>query len=387
MSVPQQYVSQFATLQQTEQQYIINNTPVGQPIPTFDQGGPADLLTGSHAAAADMIGQDVWNAQQQAYLSTATGTGLDSKAEDYNTYRKQGVASTGTFQFNKLVAATTSIPIARGSTITTIPTPNSTAIQFTTNADATLNIGATSVQVSATCTQVGSIGNLPATTQFLIASSIPGIDSVTLTADITDGIDTESDDSLRSRAQNAFNGLALGTPAWYQAQVLSIVGITSATVVGQYTTPTGVGVYVAGPNNTIPSSATIQAAQTLLNGSVPQLDVPYVLAPTALPINISLTLTVTPGTDSATAQANAEAALATFVNTVPLGGIGTFTANGIVTQMTGTLYPSAINAQALGVQGALDTSSVLINGSSSALALQPQQLPQAGTMTVSVVVA
>lgn len=388
MSVPAQYVSQFQQFVQTEQQYIINNTPPGQPVPTFDPGDPADLLTGAHAAVADMLGQDIYNAQLQAYLSTATGSWLDLKAADYGVYRKQAVAASGTFNFTKNVPAATAITIPQGTLITTIPTPTQPAVQYSTTQTATLQSGQTSVAVPAVCMQAGSVGNLTAGTQLLLASSVPGIDGVNLAANITNGIDEESDDALRARALQSIKGQAFGSPLWYQQQVLTVPGIVGATVQSDPNEPPIVWIYVAGPNNTIPSQTTIQQAQNLFTpDNKPQIDQPTVLAPVALPFNISITVTAAAGADPNTVQQNVEAALTTFANSIPLGALGTVTINGLQQQFSGTIYPSQIGAQAMAQSGVLDYGEVTINGASGPLSLTLSQLPQAGNISVTVNVA
>lgn len=384
------YASQFDTFRQTEQQYIINNTPAGQPVPTFLPNSPSDLLTSGHAAVADLLGQNIYNVQQAAYASTATGSDLDNKAADYNVTRKLGVAaSSQNFQLARNTAATQNVPVPAGTIITTIPTPTIAAVTFTTNSTVILPAGSTSITVSATCTEAGIAGNLQAGTQLLLASSTPGIDSVSLTADITNGIDQETDDALRTRVLNAISGVAFGSDAWYIQQVTAVTGVDSAYATTNSSQPNVIYIYVAGPNNTVPDQTTIQNVQSIFTkpGGKPQIDSPTVLAPTPLTIDISVTATAMPGADTTSVETSVESAISALLQKIPIAGQGYTTINGQQYQFNGNLYPSQIGSQITAQADVIDYSNLTINGVAGPLAITSDQLPQAGTVTVQVVTA
>ena len=373
------YQSQFSTFQQTEQAYVQQNAPPGQPVPTFDKGSMGDILTGAHAAVADMLGADIYQAQQAAYLTTATGADLDNKAADYGVARLQAVAATSNaFAFTKNVAATTNITIPGGASILTPPSFGATQVEYQTTQDLTLAVGQTSVAATAVCLTSGSVGNLAANTQMVLGSSVPGIDGVTLTANITSGVDEETDDALRARALEAIQSLAIGTRSWYVAQAKSVSGVSSASVQGGYGGLNGVAVYVVGPANVPCPSTVMTQVQAMLSASAPLTDNPQVLAPTVLAVTPSLSITLLAGVDEATAVANVQAAVQAYVNGIGLGAPNT----------AGYIYPSAIVTTALAQAGVADAGSVTLNGSSSALVIPANTVPQtaaAGDVTVTVV--
>lgn len=373
------YQSQFSSFQQTEQQTIQQQTPSGAMAPTFEEGSVGDLLTSAHAQVADMLGQQIYTAQQAAYVTTATGAYLDAKAADYGIQRKPAVAASSTsFSFNKNQAATQNIVIPAGSSILTPPGVIVPQVEFTTTAAVTLATGQASVPAGAVCLTAGSIGNLTAGTQLVLGSAIPGIDGVTLTANITNGIDQESDSALRTRVLNALQGESVGTAAWYIAQATSIDGVSSAAVVGGYNGQlNGVGVYCVGPGNAKVSSSTLTQVQTLLNGVKPMTDSPTALQPTFLGPTISLTATLATGVDSAAATSAIQTAVAAYVNAMGIGAPAT----------SGNLYPSDIVTTAKAVAGVVDIGNVQINGSGSALAISASEVPQIAYPAVAITVA
>lgn len=344
-------------------------------ITDFATGSVTNVILNSIAVAADMLNAAIFNVQKQAYLSTATGTFLDLKAADYNVIRKSAVAATGPFNFVKNTAANTNIDIPAGSLASIIPSPNSPVIQYETLADATLAIGSTSVAVQVQCTTPGVIGNIPAGTQLVLASAVPGIDGVTITADLTNGIDSESDDDLRARAKDSFKGLPIGTRGWYQSQALSVAGVASVSVVGQYSgQPNGVGIYITGPNNTIPSSMLITEVQDLFNSYELMIDEPTVLAPAALAVSGTITIKVLPGNDE-TAVSNAVAsAVAAFNSGLGLGAAAT----------DGWIYISDWITTAKQQTGVADAYNVTINGGTAAVAVATSQLPTCSASEVVV---
>ncbi|MHB1702420.1 MAG: baseplate J/gp47 family protein [Acidobacteriaceae bacterium] len=365
------YMSQVASFFQTMMASVQANN---SSLTDFNIGSVLYTILYAIAVAVDMLNAAIYNVQQQAYLSSAIGSNLDLKAADYGITRKPAVAAIGPMNMIKNIAANTNIDIPAGSLITTVPQPGQTTVQWETTADATFLSGSTSAVVQVQCTTPGSIGNIPAGTQLLIASAVPGIDGVTITTALTNGIDQESDASLRQRALNSFKGLAIGTYPWYQQQALSVSGVASASVVNSYSGQSNsVGVYITGPNNTLPTSTLISQVQTLLNNSAPMIDQPTVVSPAQLTVNVAVTVTYSAGNSQSAVQTAVQTAIDTYIN-----GLG------LAAQKTvGWVYPSQMVTTALAQTGVVDAGGVTLNGGTAAVVVSASQLPLPGTVTVT----
>ncbi len=358
------YVSQALAFFQQMIAYIQANNTV---MTDFATGSVLNTLLNAISVAVDAVNASIFNVQQQAYMSTATGPNLDLKGADYNVPRNEAVAATGSFNFVKNTAAVTNIDAPAGALVSTLPTGSAPGIQFETLADATLTAGSTSVAVQVQCTTPGTIGNIAAGTQLVLASAVPGIDGVTITTPLTNGIDTETDTAYRIRVKGSFKGLPIGTKGWYQEQALSMPGVTSVSVVSQYSgLPNGVGIYITGPSNTIPASTLITSVQTLLNGLVPMIDEPTVLAPATLTITGTITVKVLSGNDPAAVTDAVASAIAAYNNNLGMGASVT----------DGWIYPSQWINVATVQTGVADANSVTINGGTAAVAVLSSQLPQ-----------
>jgi len=188
------YNSQQATFQAFLVSYLQNPTNWQNGVPRitdFSPGSVAYTWCAAVAALADMLAYAQWQTNQQALISTATGSGLDAKAADFGITRKQAVAASGIFTFGKNTPAISATDIPAGTLISTFPDANGNVVTFATNADASLPAGQTSVQVLATAQMAGSSGNLAANTPLVLSSAVPGIDTVTLTTDVANGADQE----------------------------------------------------------------------------------------------------------------------------------------------------------------------------------------------------
>ena len=315
------YSSQQSTILQGMIAYIQNPSNWSDGIPkltNFTTNNPLYVLLSSVSVAVDTNAYAIYMARQAANISTATGPDLDNKAADYGVTRKPAEAASDPFKFIKFTPSVSPTPIITGSLISTLPDSNGTVITFTTTEDAILPAGQTQVSVSATCQTLGKIGNLSANTPLLVSSAIPGIDGVQLTETITNGVDLESDASLRSRTLAAFASLATGTLDWYEQTALSIPGIQSATPVPQNRGPGTVDVFIVGENNAIPSADLQAQVQTALNNGRPITDDAKEQTPTALIINATIQIHLLVNDGGLTAAA-VQVAVTNYINSLGAG--------------------------------------------------------------------
>jgi uncharacterized phage protein gp47/JayE len=350
---------------------------IGKKITDFTSSSIIGNILAAIASVADELNTAISTARQQASLKTATGEDLDNKAADFGITRKQATYAKWTFVATKQTNATQQYTIPAGSLITTQPAPGQDPITFTVDTTTPFTIGVNQVNIPVTCQQAGSIGNITPGVQLLWGSAVPGIDGVQFVdaSTGTKGIDTETDDQLRARALASFAGLSIGTASWYQSQALTVPGVASASVVNGYTSVNGVGVYITGPNNTLPTQSILAQVQSVLDNSRPQIDKPFALSPNPLTINVGISITLLSGYDPTAESNNVKTAISNYINGLGLGAQST----------NGKIYPSQMITAALSQLGVADAGSVTLNGGTSPISVDLSQLPTAGTVTVTVI--
>jgi uncharacterized phage protein gp47/JayE len=324
------------------------------------------------ASVIDEIYFSIQNAQNQAYVTTATDVGLDNKGADLSVPRKQATAAQWYFTFGKNQASYQQISIPAGTVVTTLPQAGVDSVTFTTDVNTSLPIGTQTVVVSATCQTVGSVGNISANTPLLIGSAVPGIDTVQLTSltNGTYGTDIESDDAYRARLLAAPASKAQGTIPWYQGTALGVTGVSSVKVVPQSRGAGTVDLYIVGTNNAIPSTALISQVQTAIDNGRIITDDAKVFAPTTYTVDEIINIKVAAEYDLNQTATNVQTAITNYINGLGIGG-GTI----------GALYQAKVNAVALGVVGVIN---ILPPATpQSDITFTAYQLPQAGTITVN----
>jgi uncharacterized phage protein gp47/JayE len=335
----------------------------------FTQTSVIYQILSAVASIVDQIYYSITNAQNQAYVKTASGSGLDAKGADLKVPRKQPTNSQWIFTFTKNTVSTQQINIPAGTLITTIPQQGQSPITFATGIASYLPAGSTNVNIPATCSQAGSIGNISTQIPLLVGSPVTGIDGVQLNS-LTGGIygtDTEGDEPYRSRLLNALASKAQGTVAWYQSTATSVTGVQSATVYPLNRGGGTVDIYIVGTNNSIPSSTLIGQVQAAIDAGRIITDDAKVFGPTLYTVNETITIKVDPNYDVAATGTAVQTAITNFINNLSIGG-GT----------VGALYQSKVLAVALGVAGVLNATTT-----NTDITFTTFQLPQAGTITVN----
>lgn len=172
-------------------------------------------LCSAVAQCLDELSYNAGNLRLAFGIDTAAGPDLDARAAQYGVTRIGAVQAKASLTFSSSSQATATIIPAQTTVLT------ATGTVFTTDADATLTAGATSIpNVAATCQTPGIVGNVPALTLVQFQSQPVGISAVTNPAAGIGGQDQETDDSLRQRIKLSVAGLARGTPAALESAVL-----------------------------------------------------------------------------------------------------------------------------------------------------------------------
>lgn len=168
---------------------------------------------------------------------------FDVLAEQAGLTRGQSTSSVVTLTFYTFVKPTTSVVFPVGAVVATQPDQQTPALNFSTTASASLDIGSVNsffnpefnwwqVNVPAQCVQTGTIGNVGAGTVKQIVSGVPQGWAVTNLAAAAFGTDTQSNASLAEQIQaRIVTGVDTGTRNGYFVTALGTPGITQSIIV------------------------------------------------------------------------------------------------------------------------------------------------------------
>jgi uncharacterized phage protein gp47/JayE len=354
-----------------------------------------DLLVGStlRAIFEAVAGLCLWlqwqNVQvlQMARLTTASGTDCDSFVGDFPLFggRLSGVASSGPVTLGRYTA-TQAVQVPVGTLVKTNDGTHSFTVDLDTSNAAyqadpsgatqgwfNLASGVATLNVAVTNNAVGTAGNVLAGTIGLIASSAPGLDTVTNANAFTNGMNAETDAALKARFGLWFSALSKGTPAAINAAVADVAqNLTWAQVnntdAGGNYAPGTVTVVVDDGGGATPSS-TIALVATAVQAVRAATINAYVVAATPLAANISMTLTTAANTSHAAAVAAVQAALASYIGAL---GVGTPLP---YTRLAQLAYDSS--------SAITNISGLTLNGGTADLVPTDFQVVRAGFMTVA----
>lgn len=237
----------------------------------------------------------------QVFPDTATGDYLNRWATIFGVQRHSAVSAAGNI-------------VCTGIDATLIPAgtqlQRSDLVVFTTDANATINMGTVTVPVTAVVP--GSNGNTTASSVLTFTSPVSGIDS-TATVDgsgLSGGTDIESDDDLRIRLLARISappqgGAAIDYVNWAE----QVAGVTRAWCVPQGSGSPNVKVYFMMDDtysDGIPLSGDVTTVQDYMDPLIPVTAVLTVAAPVATPIDFTIHLI---DNDSSAIRASVEANL------------------------------------------------------------------------------
>jgi uncharacterized phage protein gp47/JayE len=296
---------------------------------------------------------------QTTRLATSSGPDVDSFGADFGMMRLPAVAAKGGVSFGRYTPSMAAlIPIGAivttgdGTTQFAVGTDTTNSAWSTAQNGYLLGIGVTSVSVPVAAIIAGSAGNVLPGTISLLASAIPGIDTVTNTLALTGGLDAETDAAFRFRFQSFIDSRTRATVQAVTYAATSIQQGVSCTV--QENTD-GTGAFVPGhfivtvdDGSGSPPLTLLGIVQAAVDAVRPVGSIFAVNPPTLLAANIALTLTIAAGSNSATAIAAVSAAITSFVNTLP---VGTGLAYTRLAQLAYDASPAVTNVTGLTLQG------------------------------------
>ena len=291
--------------------------------------------------------------------ATSNGPDLDTWVADFGLARLPGRSATANLTFARFTPGfAASIPV--GAQVKS----GDATVTFTVLADAanpafspitatyTVAASATSLTVPAQAAFAGVTGNVAAGSLSLLATAMPGIDTVTNAAAASGGLDAEPDAALRTRFTNFIDSRSRATPAAVAFTVQSLQqGLTY--VLAENTDPSGAArlgffTVTVDDGSGFPPATTIAAVSAALENVRP-IGTQFAVQPPAVFIaTIALTIT-TPAASHATAQANVAAAIAVYVSSLTIG------APLPLSRLAAIAYaadPSVTNVSAITIDGA-----------------------------------
>jgi phage-related baseplate assembly protein len=316
---------------------------------------------------------------QATRLATSTGADVDSFGADFGMTRLAATTAGGSASFARFTPTIPAIiPVG-----TTIATSDATA-RFIVTVDATnaawsaaqngylLGAGVSSVTVPIAALVAGSAGNVLPGMISLIATALPGIDSVTNVLALSGGLDAESDIAFRARFQLFIDSRSRATlqavsyAATSVQQNITCAVIENSDAAGDFE-PGHFVVYVDDGTGAPPSSL-LTAVQQAVDAVRPVGSVFAVFGPTVLDADLGMTLVLATGADSATVIAQVSGGLTGFINTLPVGAGLAYTR---LAQLVYDANPAVTNV-----------TSLLLNGATADLPAAPGTVIKLGALAI-----
>ncbi len=297
---------------------------------------------------------------------TSTGSALDLWLGQFGFLRLPGVSASGSVTMGANVAPASPVFIPAGTTVQTI-----TGVKFVTSSEATLAAGSTSVSVPVTAVLSGTTGNVAAgaITQFVTA--VPGIDTVTNPVAFTNGVNPESDSAVRARFVTYIASLQKGTRL---AVIAALLGVQQGLTYNLVEFQTEAGVSVSAYFYVVVNDGSGNPPSTLLQSIYNAIDVVKaagiqfnVYGPTAVTVNIGMTVSIAAGYQFSAVQSAIETAIDQYIAALPIDG---------------TLYWSQLYAIAYGVAGVVEVTGMTVNSGTSDISAGNNGVIVAGTYDI-----
>lgn len=243
-----------------------------------------DLAARLYAAAAQIQGlylQAQW-LLDQSFPQTAQGIYLDQHAQLRGLSRGVATCAAGTLRFGISAAISSDLTIGAGTVCVTAG-----GVRFATTDDVVLRAGQLYADAPAMALEPGRQGNAAANTVTIMAAMPVGVKACTNPEAFSGGEDEESDEELRRRLMDSYRRLPNGAnAAYYEQTALSRTGVAAAVAVR---CPQGVGsvdLYVATEAG-LPDEELLEELEEYLQEKREISVKLRVLAPAAVPVNIS----------------------------------------------------------------------------------------------------
>lgn len=283
-------------------------------------------------------------------ISTAFGEHLKRRVEDYGIKAKEATVATGIQVFEGVTGRVVDTLIPFGTTVSTQSDVFGNRIEFTTDSTIILPSGAVFVTGGIIANNIGSASNVPVSGLVNnMVDQLPNIQATYNYYPITNGADEETSDQLRARVPDHILGLKCANDSAIRSAALRVPSINVVKLLENHPAQGNFSVYVSNDVGVVDPITIAQVRAEI--DQAKGLCVTYnVLVPTVN--NITLSLNVLLNSDDYNQDTLKQLISITLFNYV----------NSI---KRSTLYISDIVATVKKINGVIDCSNVLLNGSNS----------------------
>jgi uncharacterized phage protein gp47/JayE len=312
--------------------------------------------------------------------ATSQGADLDSWMADFTLARLPATVATGSVTFARFTATVTAlIPVGAqvktgdGAQTFTVTLDTGNALWNAAFSGYLVPVGQVSATVPVAAQAPGAAGNVQAGAISLLASAMPGIDTVTNAAPLANGFDAETDDLFRARFAAFIQSRSRATKLAVQAAIQSVQQGLQFTILentasdGSY--QLGNFVVTVDDGSGSPSSGLLAAVQTAVDAVRPIGSTFMVQGPADVTVTIALTIATMPAASKAGLLGPVQQAVLAFVDALPVGA---------------PLPYSRIAAVAYAVDPAItNVSAVTVNGGTADITASQVQVIKAASVVVS----
>jgi uncharacterized phage protein gp47/JayE len=345
----------------------------------FSVGSIMLAIINAFAAVVLWLQAQILSVSSKTRASTSHDADLDSWMADFNFPRDAASPASGNETFTRYTTTGTAslavgaqVQTANGSAIYAVMTDSGNPHYDAATASYIIPDGTASVTVPIQALVAGSAGNALAGLINTSATAIPGFDTYTNAAALTNGTDGESDAAYRARFVLWINSLSKGTETAIAAAILGVQSNLQYVLVENEDTlgnpDPGYFYAVIDDGSGVPSDelvAAVTAAIALVRGFTIGWTV---IKPTVLDVPVELTITVASGYTGSSVRAAVQNAITNYVNTRGLG-------NGLpYTRIAQVAYDAS--------PGVANVINVLLNGGTSDIAGSPKQAIRTTSVTV-----
>lgn len=312
--------------------------------------------------------------------ATSNGPDLDSWMADYGLTRLPATPASGIVTFSRftpggaaLIPAAALVRTSDGAQSFAVIAPSSSPAWSATQSGYVLAVGITSVDVSVQAVVPGSAGDIQGGTVTLLATAIPGVDTVSNAAPFTGGQDQEGDTALRTRFANYIATRSEATTAAIEYAVTSIRQGLAIAVAENVDTQNnyrpGNFVVTIDDGTGSPPASLLATCSAAINAVRPIGSTYSVQPPTLFVANVSLTIAVGSGAVKAQVQPIVAGALISYIDALPIGAALPYTR---LAQVAYSAHLAVTNV-----------SSVTLNSSTGDLLPSSWGVVKAGTIAVN----
>lgn len=312
--------------------------------------------------------------------ATSTGADLDSWMADFSLARLPASYATGVVTFSRLVPTLPAL-IPPGTLLRTTDAAHTFAVSKDLSNSQwdpaqggyVVPAGTISADVPVVAAVAGAAGNIQAGTISLIASAVPGIDSVINSAPFANGLDAESDTALRARFQAFMASRSRATPAAVGYAIVSVQQGLSYTIVENADASGGsrLGSFVVtvDDGSGSPSQALLSAIYAAIDQIRPLGSCFFLQAPSILTASPSMTVTLSAGVDRGSVVTQIAMAISGYIDALPVGAMLP------ITRIAQLAYDAS--------PGITRISQVLLNGAGNDLVASSAQVIKCATVVVN----